>query len=405
MTAATAPPAEPQPRTASVPRGERSLAPDLARGSVLLFIALANVSTYFYGREVGPGHRPVDASSLDRVLDFAVTLLVDRRSWPMFALLLGYGLWQITHRQQARGTSWPATRGILVRRGLWLFAFGGVHALLLFDGDILGPYGLSTIVMLLFLRRSARALVAWGLVSLVLLTAAFGVLGAVGVGEVPYDDPSYLISAVNRLIGWTVTTVATALFIGLLAPMAAGLLMGRAGWLDRPWDHVGALRRVAVWGTAASVLGGLPFALQVAGVLPASPFALLASSQALHTLTGVAGGAAYVAIFALIAVRLRNRPRRGLIRAFTATGERSLTCYLLQSVAFAPLLSAWGLGWGGIAPTSAGYALAVVVWAATVVVAVLLDRAGRRGPFEVALRRLTYRPGRTGRGGGPAAAA
>lgn len=33
---------------------ERSLAPDLARGAVLLFVALANVSTYFYGRDLEP---------------------------------------------------------------------------------------------------------------------------------------------------------------------------------------------------------------------------------------------------------------------------------------------------------------------------------------------------------------
>ena len=81
----------------------------------------------------------------------------------------------------------------------------------------------------------------------------------------------------------------------------------------------------------------------------------------------------------------------------TAVGARSLTCYLLQSVAFAPLLSAWGLGWGGRLGTAQAALLAVAVWAATVVVALALHRAGRRGPFEVLLRRLAYGRGAEGR--------
>jgi uncharacterized membrane protein YeiB len=59
-------------------------------------------------------------------------------------------------------------------------------------------------------------------------------------------------------------------------------------------------------------------------------------------------------------------------------------------VLFAPLLSDWGLGLGGRLSTTQAAVLAVAVWLVTVAVAVALQRAGRRGPFEVALRRIAY---------------
>lgn len=87
------------PGAGAAVRRPRSLAPDLARGSVLLFIALANVAAYVHNRSLGPGRRPVDGSWLDNVLDVLVTPAVDGRSYyPLFALLFGYGMVQMSRR-------------------------------------------------------------------------------------------------------------------------------------------------------------------------------------------------------------------------------------------------------------------------------------------------------------------
>lgn len=67
-----------------------------------------------------------------------------------------------------------------------------------------------------------------------------------------------------------------------------------------------------------------------------------------------------------------------------------MTCYLLQSLLFAPVLAAWGLGLGtGLTDWQVAL-YAVAVWLVTVAVAVWLDRTGRRGPFERLLRHLAY---------------
>ncbi|MBS4104794.1 DUF418 domain-containing protein, partial [Tsukamurella paurometabola] len=76
--------------------------------------------------------------------------------------------------------------------------------------------------------------------------------------------------------------------------------------------------------------------------------------------------------------------------AVQALGKRSMSGYLAQSLVFSPLLAAWGLGLGQYLSDWSATLLAIVVWAATVALAVHLDLAGRRGPAERLLRHLAY---------------
>lgn len=379
------------------PPSQRSWAPDLARGAVLLGIALANVGLYLHGTDTGPG------SPLDRTLDFVVTLLVSDRSRPMFALLFGFGLVTIARRLTERGLEPSRRRSVLLRRQLLLIAFGGVHAALLFEGDILGIYGATGLVLLLLMNRRPRVLVAWGTVSLVLLAVAYAMIAL--APEFSAEPSEYLASVVERLSVWLLGVVVGPALMIVLAPMLVGVAMARAGLLDRPWEHVPLLRRLATLGSLVGVVGALPYALVVARVW--EPGTVTSGAlAAVHAVTGTAMGVAYVCLFALWAARLHERraPRRGAPAVLASVGERSLTCYLLQSMILAPLLSPWGLGLGDGMGTATAYGIAFAAWLVTVAVAWSLAVSGLRGPFEVLLRRLTYGP--TGRlAGNPTAAA
>ena len=78
--------------------------------------------------------------------------------------------------------------------------------------------------------------------------------------------------------------------------------------------------------------------------------------------------------------------------ALVALGRRSLSGYLTQSLVFVPALTAWGLGLGAHLSSATAMLVGIGVWLLTVVVAHRMDLAGVRGPAEVLLRRLTYRP-------------
>ena len=69
-----------------------------------------------------------------------------------------------------------------------------------------------------------------------------------------------------------------------------------------------------------------------------------------------------------------------------------MSCYLMQSVAWAVVFTPFLLDLSGtLTVTVTGTAvLAAVTWAGTVVIADRMHRAGRRGPFEVLARRVTY---------------
>ena len=81
-------------------RGVRYPSPDVARGFMLLFIALANIP---FWTGVTQSSAPADAA--DTAWLWVRSLLVDSRAYPLFALLFGFGLVTMANRRIASGTT------------------------------------------------------------------------------------------------------------------------------------------------------------------------------------------------------------------------------------------------------------------------------------------------------------
>ncbi|MGW5362553.1 DUF418 domain-containing protein [Actinopolymorpha pittospori] len=378
---------------------DRSLAPDLARGAMLLLIALAHAHMYLYGSPTGFRGYDLQGGPLDRVVAGVQVLLVDGRALPMFAALFGYGLVQLANRRLAAGTEWPDVRRLLRRRARWLIAFGFVHALLLFFGDILVTYGLVALVFVGMVRARDRVLL-WvaGLWLLVFAAVAMVLAWSItiqGSPPLPTAVESPLEALGARLATWA--ALGPTLAVDVITPFLLGIWAARRRLLDEPARHRPLLARVAVIGLAVTVVGGAPLALADARVWTGWSEGAGVSAYVLHSVTGVAGGLAYAALAGLVAHRLAAAPGR-VVTALAACGQRSLTCYLLQSVLFVAIFAPFTAGLGGRLGDAGASAVAVGVWATTVLLADRLRRSGRRGPAEVLLRRLTYRPRRGGAG-------
>ncbi|KSW20094.1 DUF418 domain-containing protein, partial [Cellulomonas sp. B6] len=396
---AAAPDAAPPARVGPVPAAARAVAPDVARGLALLGIAIANAVAHLAGGTIGLGARPLDGSTLDRVVDGVVSLFVDRRTMPMFALLYGYGIGVVVRRRAAAGVPWPACRSDLLRRAGVLVAFGAAHVLLLFGGDILTAYGLAGLLAVTLVRASDRTLLVvagasllaggllnGGLESLIVLAGEMGDQAAL----VRPLDETVLAGLVTRASGGVVAAPIGVLMA--LPLLLLGLWAARREVLERPADHLPLLRRTAVVGLAVSVLGAVPFALSVAGLRHPAVLDVFGSA-ALHLVTGAAGGVAFAALVGwVVAARGLTLATLGPVgRALRAVGTRSLTSYLLQSVLFVLPLAPWAGGLGVGMGSAQVVAWGVGVWLVTVVVAVSLEAAGRRGPAEALYRRLVYR--------------
>jgi uncharacterized membrane protein YeiB len=389
----------------ATPLGTRAVAPDLARGAMLLLIALANAHFWLHQRPVGPRAYPRDLAGADTAVALLQLLLVDGRAYPLFGLLFGYGITQLAARRAAAGLPPEDVVRLVRRRGGWMVAIGLVHGLALWSGDIVGAYGLLAVFLAGVLVRGAPGSLIGVAVGGVVTSTAFSSLAALppppGMsGTLPSigtADPGF--AALSRLFEWAIVGLLVQ-SLAVFGAVALGAWAARRRLLDDPARHRPLLGRLAVAGLAAAVLLGLPLALVVTGFwAPSVPVLLVCG--ALHTAGGYAGGVGYAALFGLLAIRIGDHP--GPVgRAVQACGQRSLSCYLAQSVAFGALLPAWSLGLGARLTVAQTALLAVGVWLVIVLVAAVSARAGLRGPAEVLLRHLTYGPSAR-RDGGSAA--
>ncbi|MFF4197229.1 DUF418 domain-containing protein [Nonomuraea sp. NPDC001831] len=356
----------------------RSLAPDLARGVMLLAIAVAHAPVFATGTAFGV---------LDGVAAFLDHLLAHNQARPMFVLMFGYALGQFAHRHQARGGDWGSLRRLLRRRGRWLVVIGFVHGLLV-PLDIIAVYGL-TLLLLVPLVRARDSVLCWT-AALTLLPAALvtsgptllafaGAVDVAGAGIMPADLGSHLLSGLQL---WPFKTILGT--IDIVPGMMLGIWAARRRILDEPERHLILLRRVTAICLGVALACRLPGALLLSGAwTPPAPWVAVLA----HTLTGQAGGIGLAALMGLIATRSRIGP---LTAALAALGRRSLTFYLFQSAVFLVLFYPFTLGLSDDVGFAAAFGIALAVGAVSIVLANWLERAGRRGPMEVLLRRLTY---------------
>ena len=363
----------------------RQLAPDVARGLALAFIAIANVMPYLHGRPYGLRQHLIEDGPLDRAVSFVTVAAIDCRIYPLFSLLLGYGI----ARMAARGERHQPERRIRWR-GLGLLLFGAVHGILLFSGDILGFYGLVTILLLPALHWPTRRLLGWAAALVVPFSAVQGfAFSDVGPTLQRSLFWSMGISDPVEALLWRIPEWAMGMLgmLGVVPAVLVGFWAGRRNLLAAPQDHRRLLASVGIVGALVGLLGGLPAALVVAGVVSIDSGIVAVVFSVAHVATGIFGGIGYAALIGL-ACGVPAFAASRFADVMTAVGQRSLTCYLLQSVLMVPLLPAWTLALGGVLGTAQAALFAIAVYLVTVAIALLLRSWGDRRPAETLLRRF-----------------
>ena len=398
-------------------------APDVARGFMLLFIALANVPFWTAVTHVSAPSDAVDTAWL-----WVRSLLIDSRAYPLFAMLFGFGLVTMVNRRIASGASsylsslpsveagreptsqeaaWAReqatvdARRLVRRRGLWMILFGAVHALL-FSGDIIGPYGLVAVIFAGWIARKhwkravafCAVVVVSGAVTFLNMgsfLASQGATSAVDAHQGAGASTDTVLSYISDgLLSWCGSLVS-ALFFSMVVPaMFLGARLADTDLITHPERHRRLLVAVGLGGLGLGAAGGT----------------LVAWTMPLHAATGVAGACGWLALLSLYAGGPRPDGRlAGLRRLASTVGRRSMTAYLSQSFLFAiifmvlPTLTGIELHLGEA--RAAGIAL--VVWLATVGLCAVLERGGHTGPFEALLRTAVARSERRRRPAAPPA--
>ena len=411
------------------PASVRYPAPDVARGFMLLLIALANAPFWMVLLRTR-----AEVTGADAVWMGLRAALVDHRSYPLFAMLFGFGLatmarrrieagprstgavaadadpavahasaaTDITDTATAHRAATADARRLIRRRGLWMLVFAAVHGAL-FMGDIIGAYALIAIVLAGPIARRGRRTqaVIGGLSAAVCLgymlyigwflsvggvtvstagAAGGGVVG--GIAEM-LRGPLYPAVSLVLWAGGTMVTILTSL---TLPAALLGVRLADTDLLTRPDRHRRALLVGGAAALAVGAVGALPRVLPSLGI--GVPARVTVVASALDVATGMVGACGWLALLAAWAGPGAGAPLHGARRLLSAVGRRSMTVYIGQSLLFA-LVFGLLARCGAPPPHQTTAALiGVAVWAVLAGACVRMERSGRtRGPLEILLRR------------------
>ena len=414
------------------PRGVRYPAPDVARGFMLLLIALANVSVWAVtarsGSPGGAGGAGGTGGTVDTAWIWVRTLLVAGRAYPLFAMLFGFGLTVMVNRRVASGTraylwglgaaedgreptpaeeAWAReqatvdARRLVRRRGLWMILFGLVHGIF-FYGDIIGTYGLAAVIFAGWLARKhrKRALAVCVLLTLILIWTQLNAGGNAAMMGTTYAEAvaqeqvhaeglpvfAVFISNVQRWAAQSVTILGVASTI--VPAMFIGARLADTDVMADPRKYRGPLAAVAVGGLVIGAVSAVGVARWIAGGR------LMVWDLVVDEVFGLAGACGWLALLSLYAGGPTPDGRlTGLRGLASSLGRRSMTGYLSQTILFGTVFVIVPrlLGTHLVVGEAASAGIAVVVWLATVVLCAVLERGGHAGPFEALLRTAVAR--------------
>ncbi|TDQ24034.1 DUF418 domain-containing protein [Tenacibaculum caenipelagi] len=127
---------------------ERIPSLDFLRGVAILGILFINIESFVYPNPWSSWQYGYE-SAIDHNTRFWVYFLTQGKFYTMFALLFGVGFVIFMERIQQRVSGIKAM-DIYVRRLLWLFIIGVIHAYFIWDGDILYHYAICGLLLLPF---------------------------------------------------------------------------------------------------------------------------------------------------------------------------------------------------------------------------------------------------------------
>ncbi len=352
---------------------------DLIRGVAVLGILLMNAVNFKFGNAP---YLNLSAGGSETPLDWAVGILgevfVDQKFMGLFSLLFGAGMILFIDRASGKGR-----RAVLLNlwRNSLLLGIGILH-LIVWDGDVLTVYAVSSLFLL-----ALRKLPNWGLISL-------------GVGV-------FLLSAVLTLLAQYITNATDVSLSGTWTPgeasdedvaggvfllgfflRATGLILAGAG-LYRVGFMNGDLPARAYRLTALIGLSiGLPLAAAGVIITALNDYSreIAFIGQIPNTLGTIPAALGYMSLIILWNNRADNRLKRRL----RAVGRMALTNYLSQTALGLLVLSVL---LGDVDFVNRGAILLVVfaVWALQLWWSQAWLSRFRFGPAEWLWRVATYR--------------
>ncbi len=386
---------------------------DVLRGFALLGIILANypvLSLYIYQSPETINSMPT--ASIDKWLKYFHFAFIDGKFYSLFSLLFGIGFSIILTK---RGEEERSTLKYFYRRIIILLLIGLVHALLLWDGDILVLYALLGLLLPLFRNASDKTLLIL-IPALLLSPLLIDTIRVITDGRV---DPAlffrrlaYIVSTKSGITdsnyrNWLVVNdsysdvlewnksgfffrwemlLGTNRLPKVFALFLLGMYLGRKRIYARLPEHRPLLKKVQRY----SLLMGLPATIghayfQNDQYFVPAPAALL--DTLFYALSVVPMSLFYASSFCLLFLRSDWQKK---LMVFAPVGRMALTNYIGQTIIGTIIFYGYGLGMGATIGATYIWLIALGVYLLQVLFSNLWLRYFLYGPLEWIWRQLTY---------------
>lgn len=367
---------------------ERYPTPDIGRGFMLLFIAVAHAPVLL----IDPAASYF--SSIDPFVQFLVVTFVDSRAFVMFSLLFGFGLALMVQRQLDKGIPSKQVKASIKRRSVFLILFGFIHFVFIGGLDILAFYGIAGLIIGWILFKPAksqlRTIIITGFITFITLSILWLFFGQYYLLTGDMDIPaSYIETIIGSMLVFPFVPLSQLLMYPFLVVILIGVWSANKEWITQPEKHRPLLKKIAMIGISVSVLGALPYAI-ISVNLWEPPVTFISMFALMHIITGTFGGLGYTALIALLSKSIKKAWPK-VTQVLSAVGKRSLTFFVYQEALLVILLSQLGLGLGSTIGYTGAFMTAVFVWLTGCLFAVWLEINEKRGPLETLLRRLIYK--------------
>ena len=397
-------------RVDPLPVSERILTLDIVRGFALLGILIMNMPGFTNSFFIEADGSHLWTSPLDQGAELVRDMLFSGKFNSMFSLLFGIGFTIQLGRLQAREPDRAVA--IYCRRLFALLAFGLIHAMVFWTGDVLHIYALLGFLLLLLRNVSNRTVVVLialclvypavsGIIRLLVVTPEM-VKADVAIfqaweasNNAAYGHGSFLAAAAEHarevLFFYTYPRAIWGTFgfyVLMTTTMLIGFLIGRNGWVRRIPELLPVIKRLQWWALGVGIVCALVFGIlgEMNRVPGPSPVKIVIS------LSYVLCRLALMMFYVLTIVRLAQLPAwQRILAPMAAAGRMPLTNYLMQTLIATTIFYGWGFGFWGTMGPAAGLALAFAIF---FVIQVPLSlwwlKRFEMGPMEWVWRYLTY---------------
>lgn len=386
---------------------------DILRGFALLGILVVNMAIFSFPFVALFTGTPRGEGVVDRMSEFLILGLATGKFYPLFSFLFGLGMWMQIERVEAAGGR-PGR--FMVRRLMILLGLGLIHALLIWNGDILFIYALVGLAALLFRRLQPRTLLIW-IALLFWLPIVLGVgLNALGLllggstsgasGEtdqfmamirdleqraiVIYGSGSWGEIFVWRALEWIAATVFyffSGNVLQILAFFLIGMYVGKRRLVQHLYEQPAAQRRLPFGGMCLAI--GLVANLALAWLLRYGNLDSILVGLLQQVLLIAAPILTYGYVAMMIGLTSIDTWRRWL-QPLAAAGRMALSNYVGQSIICTFIFYSYGLGLFGQVGAFNGLLLSLVIWIVQLGLSVVWLRFFQYGPLEWVWRSLTY---------------